>query len=76
MFLKKHPKIRIQRGTPYSMNRLVSEFFKEFSGVILEVCETMGWSFWRHVVRIVKEKRQKNYSKNMKNLQKPCFLLF
>ena len=27
--------------TPYSMNRLFSEFFRDFSGVILEVCETI-----------------------------------
>ena len=29
--------------TPYSINSLFSEFFKQFSGVILGVCETI----WR-----------------------------
>ena len=28
--------------TPYSMNRLFSEFFRKFGGVFLEVCETIS----------------------------------
>ena len=32
-------------NTPYLMNKLFSEFFREFSGVILEVCETIWGSF-------------------------------
>ena len=29
-------------GTPYSMNRLFSEFFRKFGGAFLEVCETIS----------------------------------
>ena len=50
--------------TPYSMNRLFSEFFREFSGVILDVCETIWASFWRCFGWILKEQRKNNYSKN------------
>ena len=31
--------------TPYSMNKLFSEFFFEFGGVFLEVCETVSGGF-------------------------------
>ena len=32
----------IKNYTPYSMNRLFSEFFTKFGGVFLEVCETIS----------------------------------
>ena len=48
-------------NTPSSMNRLFSEFFREFSGVILEGCETIWGSFWRCFGRMLKEKHRKNY---------------
>ena len=34
--------------TPYSMNSLFAEFFKELSGVVFGVCETIWWLFWGH----------------------------
>ena len=39
-------------GTPYSMNRLFSEFFTEFSGVILRECETIWRLFGGNFERI------------------------
>ena len=41
-------RVAILRPTPYSMNSLFSEFFKEFSGVILGVCETIWGLFGGH----------------------------
>ena len=52
-----HATIRVSGlGTPYSTNSLFSEFFKEFSGVIFEVCETNCGSFWKCFGRILKGK--------------------
>ena len=42
-------------STPYSMNSLFGEFFRKFSGVVLEVCETIRGSFWGCFERILKE---------------------
>ena len=59
------------------MNRLFSEFFKEFSGVILGVCETI-WRLFGVILEVFCEDFEgENYStskrKNYKNL---IFLLF
>ena len=66
------PQAHIETITPYSMNRLFSEFFREFSGVILEVCETIWGHFGGVLGRILKEKRQKNYSE-ITNIYKNFF---
>ena len=49
------------------MNRLYGEFFREFSGVISEVCETIWGSFWICFGRISEEKLFKK-QENSKNL--------
>ena len=41
--------------------------FGDYLGVILEVCETIWGSFGKCFGRILKKKRQKNYSENRKN---------
>ena len=58
--------------TPYSMTSLFSEFFMEFSGVILGVCETTWGLFGGHCEGVLKEIRGENYSKNKKTA-KPLF---
>ena len=58
------------------MNRLFIEFFKEFPGVILEVCETILVSFWRCFGRILKEKHQNNHPPNGKFWKNNNFQLF
>ena len=55
-------------STPYSMNSLFSEFFKEFPGVILEVCETIWGSFGRCFGRILRGKLFTKEKKNSPNL--------
>ena len=65
--------------TPHSMNSLFSEFFWEFSGVILGVCETIWGSFWTCFGRILEEKTSEKLAKTEKNVEKhyfPYFLLF
>ena len=52
----KAPKIpanKVKKATPYSMNSLFSEFFREFSGGILEVCETIWGLFGGHFAGIL-----------------------
>ena len=59
--------------TPYSMNSLFSEFFKEFSGVILGVCETIWGLFGGQFGSVLGGFRRKNYSKNKKKCKNPIF---
>ena len=50
-------------NTPYSMNRLFSEFFRKFGGVFLEVCETISRGIWQ----VLRGKIKENYiEKNKK----------
>ena len=58
--------------TPYSMNRLFSEFFREFSGVILEVCETIWGSVWRCFGRILKDTCQNKLFGKQEIMQTAC----
>ena len=46
--------------TPYSMNSLFSEFFRDFGGVLLEVCETISGAMWEVCGGIIEE----NYPEN------------
>ena len=43
--------------TPYSMNRLFSEFFRKFGGAFLEVCETIS----RGILHVFRGKMKENY---------------
>ena len=56
------------------MNSLFSEFFKEFWGVILGVCETTWGLFGGHFEGVWEEIRGESYSKN-KNKQQNLYLL-
>ena len=38
--------IWMNEDTPYSMNSLFSEFFKNIGGIFLEVCETISGGSW------------------------------
>ena len=58
------------------MNSLFSEFFGEFSGVILGVCETIWGLFGSHFEGNWKEFEGKTIQKTKKNSPKPYFLLF
>ena len=42
-------------ATPYSMNRLFSEFSKKFGGAFLEVCETISGGIWQVLRGSIKE---------------------
>ena len=56
--------------TPYSMNRLFSEFFRKFGGVFLEVCETIPEGIWE----VFGGKMKENYpEKNRKKIRKIVF---
>ena len=55
------------------MNSLFSEFFREFSGGILEVCETIWGLFGGHFAGILGGIGGKNYSKNKKQTAKTLF---
>ena len=55
--------ISIQYSTPYSMNRLFSEFFKKFGGAFLEVCETISGGSGE----VFRGKIKENYPEQMKN---------
>ena len=46
-----------QTSTPYSMNRLFSEFFRKFGGAFLEVCETISGGIWQ----VLRGKIKDNY---------------
>ena len=55
-------------STPYSMNRLFSEFFREFGGAFLEVCETISRDIWQVLRGKIKENYpEKNKETNQKN---------
>ena len=54
--------------TPYSMNRLFSEFFWKCGEVCLEVCETISGGIWE----VLGGKMKENYpEKNWKNPKIP-----
>ena len=64
-------------STPYSMNSLFSEFFKEFSGVILGVCDTIWRLFGGHFGGVCEGFRRENYSTSRRtNSKNYVFLLF
>ena len=57
------------------MNRLFSEFFKEFSGVVLGVCETMWRLLKGHFRSILEGIWKKTKCKAKRKVQTVYFLL-
>ena len=45
-------------STPHSINRLFSEFFRKFGGVLLEARETISGGIWQ----VFRGKIKENYS--------------
>ena len=58
------------------MNSLFSEFFREFSGVILGVCDTIWRLFGGHFGGVLVGFRRKNYSKNVEKYKNLIFYYF
>ena len=52
--------------TPYSMNRLFSESFREFGGLFLEVCETISMGIWQVSRGKIKENYPEQIRKKIK----------
>ena len=50
--------------TPYSMNRLFSEFFRKFGGAFLEVYETISGGIWQ----VFRGKIKENYLEKIRNI--------
>ena len=61
--------------TPYSMDSLFSEFFMEFSGVILGVCETIWRLFRGHLGGIVKDFEGKTIQRVKKKATTVFFII-
>ena len=57
------------------MNSLFSEFFTKFSGVVLEVCETIWRLFGGHVGGVLEGFRGGKQFKQTRKIQNPYFLL-
>ena len=54
-FVEIQPQHKGSTDTPYSMNSLLNEFFKEFPGGILGVCETIWGLFGGNIEGNLKE---------------------
>ena len=67
--LKSHSGNRPTR-TPYSMNRLFSELFRKFRGVLLEVCETISGGIWQ----VLRGKIKELYPEKIRKIEKKSFL--
>ena len=71
---------RLTLATPYSMNSLFGEFFRNFSGVILGVSETILGVilevFWRDFGGKTIEKQIKNKEQRSKTLFSLFFTIF
>ena len=61
--------------TPYSMNSLFSEFFREFRGAILGVCEAICGVSWGVFGRFFVSKINENYPDKIREKKKRAFAL-